>query len=134
MRYAVVQSGLVTNIVEWDGDITKWNPGSDAEAILDDGTVEIGCAYENGTFLALPDPEITIPQVVSPRQMKLALYGAGLLDNIEAFVAQAPRPVQISWEYAVEFRREDPLLNQMAAMLGMNDSQLDGLFSAASSI
>ena len=84
------------------------------------------------------DAPVFVPQSVSPRQLKLALLGAGLLDEIEAFVAGStvPRAAQISWEYAVEYRRDDPMLNQMAGMLDppISDAQIDQLFTAASQI
>lgn len=82
----------------------------------------------------MPDPVVPVPDTVSPRQLKLALLGAGMLDEIEAFVAQADRAVQISWEYATEFERTDALLNQMAAAFGMTDSLIDELFHVAATL
>lgn len=71
------------------------------------------------------------PQTVSARQIKLALLGADLLDSIETFVAAQPRAVQISWEYATEFDRNDPMLAGMALAFGMSDEQIDDLFRTA---
>lgn len=76
----------------------------------------------------------TIPEVVSARQMKLALLGAGLLDGIEAFVVTQDRAVQISWEYATEFRRDDPMLVNMAEAFSMTYEQVDDVFRAAAQI
>ena len=75
-----------------------------------------------------------VPEAVSPRQIKLALLAEGMLDPIEAFVSGADRAVQIAWEYAVEFRREDPLLTQMAAGFGMSSGQVDDLFRHAATL
>lgn len=69
--------------------------------------------------------------VISPRQAKLALLGAGLLDTVEAAIAASPRSVQIYWTESVEFRRHDPVLVAMAAELGLTAQQLDDLFAAA---
>lgn len=74
------------------------------------------------------------PWTITPLQAKLALHAAGLLDTVEAFIAQADRPTQIAWEYASEFKRNSPMLLAMAGALGMTDTQLDGLFTAASAI
>jgi len=76
----------------------------------------------------IPDP---VPQVVSARQIKLAMLDADLLDEVEAFAAQQDRAVQISWEYAVEFQRQDPMLVAMAGAFGLTDEQVDDLFRAA---
>jgi hypothetical protein len=75
-----------------------------------------------------------VPDVVSARQMKLALLGAGLLDTVEAFVALQPREVQISWEYAIEFRRDDLMLADMAEAFGMGHEQVSQIFRAAAAL
>ncbi len=40
----------------------------------------------------------------------------------------------ISWAEAVEFRRDDPLLNQMAEAFGLGGDQVDALFAAAATL
>ena len=75
-----------------------------------------------------------VPATATPRQMKLAMLGAGLLDNVEAFVAGADRSVQISWEYATEFDRFAPMLNAMAQAFGLTEAQVDDLFRAAATL
>jgi hypothetical protein len=81
-----------------------------------------------------PVPEVQVPTVVSPRQIKLALHAQGLLDSIEAFVAQADRSVQINWESAVEWQRDNELLNSMATAFGLDSTQVDQLFILAASL
>ena len=71
---------------------------------------------------------------VTPRQLKLVLHTAGLLDGIEQFVATKDKAVQISWEYATEFLRSDPLINQMAPLVGLTAEQVDDLFTQAAAI
>ena len=80
----------------------------------------------------LPDPPP--PEIVSPRQIKLALLAAGKLDDVESFVANAERAVQISWEYAVEWRRDDAMLNDMASAFGMSSEEVDDLFRVAAEL
>jgi len=77
-----------------------------------------------------------VPAGVTPRQLRLALYYAGKLEQIEAFIASgdAPAPAKISWEYATEFLRSDPMLAQFGAMLHMTDADIDAVFVAAAKI
>lgn len=81
---------------------------------------------------APPPPPPVI--VVTPRQAKLALYGAGLLEQVEAAVAASDKATQITWEYAIEFRRDDPLINGLGKQMGLSDEQIDQLFITAMSL
>jgi len=110
-------------------------------AEVPEGMVAVSTRYArvDGTVTQLlelaPEP-VAVPASVTPRQLRLALLGAGKLDQVEAFVTggQAPPEAVISWEYATEFLRSDPMLGQFAAMLGMTDEEVDGLFIAAAQI
>lgn len=70
---------------------------------------------------------------VTRRQAFLALLSTGLLDQVETFIAQesTPRVVKITWETALDFKRDNPLLLAIAQELGLPDSQLDSLFELA---
>jgi hypothetical protein len=104
--------------------------------------INLPASYPLKPGWTLGDPETNpmpieapgIPQTVSPRQMKLALLGAGMLDAVEAFVANAPRAVQITWEYATEWNRGDAILNRMAQAFGLTEEQVDGLFVTAAGL
>lgn len=72
-----------------------------------------------------------IPYKISIRQAKLALLGAGLLDDIENAMASADRSVQISWEYATEFERDNPLILYFQSRLNLSKEQVDNLFIQA---
>lgn len=72
-----------------------------------------------------------VPRKISVRQAKLALLDAGLLDDIEAMVAKSERAVQISWEYATEFERINPLILAFQSQMQMGDEALDELFKTA---
>lgn len=79
-----------------------------------------------------------VPESVTMRQARLAMLGAGILDDVEALIAQMPgdegRAARIDWEYAQEVRRDWPLISYMAGDLGLTDEQVDGLFVAAAAI
>jgi hypothetical protein len=48
MNYAVIENGIVVNIIKWDG---KTPLGINLELVECDGqTVDIGFIYENGLF------------------------------------------------------------------------------------
>ena len=91
---------------------------------------ELEAAWEQ--IKNLPDTEPAI--VVSPRQARLALAAAGLLTQIEALIASQPETVKITWEYAIEWRSDDPLIAQLAALLGLSSEQIRALFVAAKTI
>lgn len=74
------------------------------------------------------------PEVVTARQMQLALLGAGLLDAIESFVASQDRAVQISWSAAKDFHRNDPMLAGMAQAFGLTSEQVDEIFRQAAAL
>ena len=141
-----------------DGDAavnhsTDWLAASTAEeraelhihdvppADVPDGMIIVSRRYERvdgvvTEILELAPASIVVPASVTPRQLRLALHFAGKLAQVEAFVAggQAPPEAVISWEYATEFLRSDPMLGQFAAMLGMTGEEVDGLFIAAAQI
>lgn len=79
-------------------------------------------------------PVPTVPQSVTPRQARLALFGAGLLDQVTAAVNAAGGPTLISWEYASVFERTDPLIATLAASLNLTAEQLDALFTVAATL
>jgi hypothetical protein len=91
-----------------------------------------------GDYLCLGQeaPPPPPPEAVTARQARLALLGAGLLDNVEGALAAIPDPLsrraaQIEWEYALEIRRDSPLIAALAPLLGLTDEQVDDLFRAA---
>lgn len=71
---------------------------------------------------------------ITPRQARLALLGAGLLDAVEAYIASQPRAVQLEWEYTSEIRRDNALLTTSAAALGLTSEQLQALFTTAATL
>jgi hypothetical protein len=76
--------------------------------------------------------QANIPQTVSPRQARLALFAAGMLDQAQAAVDAAGGATKITWEYATEIRRSEPLIDTLGQQLGLSDEQIDALFVYAS--
>ena len=76
-----------------------------------------------------------VPRAITRRQFKLALLGMGLLDDVEASIAASPdRALQISYNDALDFERNNPLVLAMSAMLGKTEAELDALFIAGSKL
>lgn len=84
----------------------------------------------------LPDPGPPIPSIVSPYQARAALADIGLLDDVEALMANpaTPKKAKLAWTHAQEFRRDSPTVLAMSAQLGLTEEQLDALFIAAAQI
>lgn len=95
---------------------------------------------ENGNWVirtvdpaTLPPP---VPYSITPRQCRLLLLQQGLMPQVEAMIAQSTDDVKITWEYALEFRRDDPILNTFAANLQppLTSEQIDQFFIAAAQL
>jgi len=79
-----------------------------------------------------PDP---VPRRVTNFQMRAALRGAGLFDQVQLFVEDLADPVALdAWEYANEVHRGGALVAAARAALGLSEEQLDALFVQAAAI
>lgn len=79
-----------------------------------------------------------VPPKVTMRQARLALLGAGLLDQVETLLASLEGPegqaARIEWDYSSEVHRHKPFVQSLGVQLGLDDEQLDALFITASQI
>ena len=85
-----------------------------------------------------PPPPPVAPASVTMRQARLALLGAGLLDDVEAAIAALPSPqkeaARIEWEYSQDVQRHNGFVSVLAPALGMTEAQTDALFIAAAGL
>ena len=85
-----------------------------------------------------PPPPTVAPASVTMRQARLALLGAGLLDDVEAAIAALPSPqkeaARIEWEYSQDVQRHNGFVSVLAPALGMTEAQTDALFIAAAGL
>lgn len=121
-RFAIIDAGRVTNIIEAEQDFAETIGAVPA------GSAGIGWMWDGTDFVEPPPQPIPVPQTLTIRQAKLILLQNNLLDDVDAAVSQADRSTQIEWEYATEVHRTWPTLITMASALGMTDAQLDQLF------
>ena len=79
MKYAIVNSGVVDNIIEWDG-ISKYH--ADGVLVEADANAWIGGVYADGAFVARPpEPEPEPTQADLDRQSaRDKLSALGLTD------------------------------------------------------
>lgn len=128
-RYAVIENGEVTNIAR---SVSKWD---DSWRLLTNAQdVRIGDLWD-GTNYTRPDPVPVVPQAVTRRQAKQALFLAGRLADVEAALNALPSPDKeialIYWEEAGTFDRNHPLIEQIGAALGLD---VDALFITAEAL
>lgn len=72
----------------------------------------------------------------TPFQGKAALFQAGLLDDVEALIADAATDTltKLAWANAVEWKRMSPMILSLATALELSPTQVDDLFKAAANI
>lgn len=106
--------------------------------IDDDGISRSSCLAsilpEGAVIEPYVEPPAPIPTVVSMRQARLALLQGGYLATVNAAIAQGGQADQITWEYATEVDRSDPLVANMALALNLTETDLDNLFTLAASL
>ena len=146
---AVYKDGKVYNDLTWQGTpqnihALQWF-GVNGWIEFADGTVnqnitelptwvDAALAAWGEADIPQPEPEPTTPTVVSMRQARLALLQFGLLTQVDAAIAAGSEADQITWEYATEVSRSDPMVSNLAITLGLTEHQLDGLFTLAATL
>ncbi len=72
---------------------------------------------------------------VTRRQMLTALHSAGMLSTIQdAVTASNNVALQIAFNESQEFERNNPLLKQITAALGITDEQINDVFALAATL
>lgn len=83
----------------------------------------------------LPPENAGVPSSVTRRQFKQALLQIDLLDTVGAMIAASEdRSLQINWEDALDFERNNQFVVQMAGALGKTDAEIDALFINAKTL
>lgn len=70
----------------------------------------------------------------TPFQGRMALVDANLLTQVETAINAADQKTKTAWEYALEWKRNSPMIATLAAALNLSDVELDDLFKAAQQI
>jgi hypothetical protein len=131
-RFAIIDAGRVTNIIESDAEFAASIGAIDATGAI------IGWLWDGETFTAPTPPPAIVPQSVTMRQARLALLQAGLLSNVTSAINALPSPqkeaASIEWEYSQTVERNRGFVLLLGAALGLTETQLDDLFILASTL
>ena len=83
-------------------------------------------------------PPVPVITSVEMRQARLALHQQGLLTQVNNAVATMPGELgdkaRIEWEFSNTVKRDKPLVQVVAASLGLTSQQLDDLFAFAATL
>jgi hypothetical protein len=130
MRHAIIENGVVANIVVAEPDFAA----SKGWIVATPG-VQTGWLYDGENFAPpdAPGPEPLAP--LQPWQFWAALRIAGYETDVKAYVAGLDQPQQAvaasMLEFSLEYRRDHPLVEAIRVELGMTPAELDGLWSSA---
>ena len=72
-------------------------------------------------------------KVITPRQLRLQLLSATLLDEVEALCA-VDKAMSIWFEYSLDFQRNHEMIISMGTQLGMSESDMDNFFIEANKL
>ncbi|RCW80934.1 hypothetical protein [Phyllobacterium bourgognense] len=89
--------------------------------------------FEDGAVIEYT-PEPVIPDRVSRRQFRLQLIDAGLLSQVEAWIATQDIRTQAAYADSGTFLRSDEMLQEGFAGLGFTVEQVDAFFMEASAL
>ena len=143
INFAFVTRDDTNTVVSWNPDTKGPFPvaltGNDGIALseivpnLNAATLE-ALAAAQAEISALNNATTTqqTPTVsVSRMQAILALHDAGLLDQVNALIAQSDIRTKLAWETATDFHRTSPTITALWSALGKTEQELDALFTAA---
>lgn len=81
-----------------------------------------------------------VPDKCSPRQLRIALIKSGInLNLIENQIDAIQDPIQkeiarAEWEYALEIKKDHPLVSMIAASLNLTEQQINEIFILAETL
>lgn len=153
-RNGVSSSGLIDAVL----DVEDAEQAVTLNAVPDDQIIELAYQKAGGDFLLQQlqpfheeqiDRKLKLqgtvvftkgpPPVISEVtrfQALAALMQAGLLDDIEAYMASSEVDVftKLAWKEAITFSRSSPLVISIGTLFSLTDIQMDDLFMFASTI
>lgn len=138
--YKLIDQNAAT-VDSWGG---TWGqcPGIPNPLVLPNGdrvhAPSLNTPYSDYTLVEwlMDEPPPAVPASISPRQVRLLLFQQNMLADVEAMIAQQDQATQITWQYAQEFRRDDPLLTKLASNLSppLSSEEIDAFFVAAAAL
>lgn len=121
--------------LERDDDAGTWRA-------VEDDSVIAAFGFTRADFPVVAPPDL--PAYVSPAhqvhtctpwQIRKALNAQGLRQAVEAAVAaSSDQSLKDGWEFATQFRSDDPFVIALSAALSLTGDQLDDLFALAATL
>lgn len=75
---------------------------------------------------------------LTPSQIRLGLLQAGKLAAVDTAINALPADqkaaAKIIWEYALEYHRNDPLVESLGAAIGLTPEQIDSIWEQAAQL
>lgn len=103
--------------------------------------IEPGMLYRDGSIVPAPEPTAEELRAklrpLTPREFRDALIDNNIFpEDVTAAIQEIPdakarAKALNAWEYPLEFRRDDPLVDQIAASFGMMPEAVDDLWQQA---
>lgn len=82
-----------------------------------------------------PAPPAPAPSIsVTPYQIREALNMLGLRAAVESAVAAGSQSLKDKWQFAQEFKRDNPTVIELGLALGKTDAEMDALFQLAETL
>lgn len=131
MRYAILENNTVVNLINATQDFIDQS-GLNA-VLVDNIFCDIGMVHQDGGFIPQQKDKAFIP--IKPMYMRLALDHFNILETIEAALELPENKAKkIAFEYALQFERDDEMINGFAQSFGLTTEQVDEIFEYAESI
>ena len=131
-RFAIIDAGRVTNIVEADAAFAASIGAIDATG------AKVGDLWDGTQYTTPPPPPAPVPAEITMRQARLALLGAGKLAAVDTAINAMDEPAKsaakIEWEYSNTVQRHNGFVAALGPALGLTDAQIDALFLAAQAL
>lgn len=127
MRYAIERDGVVINVI-----VANSAEIADLIAAQEGDTARLLADWELVEFAPQPSVPLDLSNAtINRHQAKIVLLRHGLLDVVDAIIANGTAEMQLAWKEAPQFRRNSPTLLEMAIALELTDAHVDALFAEA---
>lgn len=134
MKYALInENDVIQNMIVMD-DYAAYTPPEGLLLDLVPDEAEEGDTWSEGVltkkaFVFDFDP-------ITPRQIRLTLLEAGLLDQVQPAIDGIEDPAirtatQIEWEYATQYERDNMMIAAIGGALGLTDEDINALWLRA---
>lgn len=135
MGFATTKNGVWTR--NYASRIENLPPLAEGETVVE---TEWDAVNDRPVGVTMPEPEVIIPDEVSPTQIRKWLILQNVtLSQVDDFIATISDPTdreiaRVDWEYGLTVRRSAPLVAQFASVLGLTTQQMDAAFLVASEL